>query len=172
MPGRVAAREAHAAAGEPLQLAGIHALDAEHRPLGLRAAGAVLADVAVGADDAVAGDDERDRVAGERLAHGAHGPRPADLARHPGVGPHLAEGDLHRLAQHAPLELGQRAEVDGRPAGALAARRRWTCAAEPRRHLGHARDRPARVAAGTSVSKPSGSPARSTAVMPSVPQAT
>ena len=89
-----------------------------------------------------------------------------DLARDPGIGPHLAVGDLHRLAQHRLLELRQPAEVDGRSAGALAAQPPGDLVGHARRHGRHAPNAAGPCRSPYAVSKPSGSPARSTAVMP------
>ena len=84
----------------------------QHRALGGRATRAVLADVTVRAHHAVAGDDERQWVAGQRRANGAHRPRPPDLAGDPGVRPDLTPRDLHRLAQRGAREPGETAEVE------------------------------------------------------------
>src|ERR671910_42478 len=72
-------------------------------------------------DDAMARDDERDRIACQGIAHGPYGKGLADLGRDPGVRPNLAARDLERLHEHAPFELGQLCQVQSdldRPVGA------------------------------------------------------
>ncbi len=56
----------------------------------------------------------------QRGAHGADRPGPADLARHPAVGAHLAPGDGAGGPEHVPLEFGETAEVDADPAAVAA----------------------------------------------------
>src|SRR5207244_1388319 len=95
----------------------------------------VLADVAVRADDPVAGDHERDRVVGECRSDGTHRAGPADLARHPRVGANLAARDLHRLAQDGALELGQVTQVDRRAVHVLAGQPSLDLVCQTLRHL-------------------------------------
>ncbi len=57
--------------------------------------------------------DEGHGVAAERRAHGTHGPRMTDLLGHPGIGPHLAEGNAASRLEDAPLEVRGLRQVHG-----------------------------------------------------------
>src|SRR5437588_2661513 len=57
------------------------------------------------------GNDQRHGVLAERRTDGAHGMRPADLARHPSVRPHLAPWNLARFLQHRTLEGAHAAPI-------------------------------------------------------------
>src|SRR2546423_9015963 len=87
------------------------ALDAEQQALPVRAAG-VAAEVAAGADDAMARDDDRDRVRAEGVAGGAGGAVAAGPGRHFAVGAQLAERDSVRRLQDAPGEAVGEGPVD------------------------------------------------------------
>src|SRR5207253_8918062 len=58
-------------------------------------------------------------IVGERGPHRAHRGRMPDLTGDPSIGPHLAAGDLERLAQHRLREGSQTTEVEAEPAPAL-----------------------------------------------------
>src|SRR3954452_10515884 len=75
----------------------------EQLALHIQAAG-IAGALAGRAGGAVAGDDDRDRVHGVRVADGAGDA--ADLARELPVGDGLAVRDLDERVPHAPLELG------------------------------------------------------------------
>src|ERR1044072_2596415 len=75
----------------------------EQLPLALDAP-AVAGEAAVAADDAVAGDGARDRVAGAGAGAGAAGARGADPRRHLGVAAGLAPGDRLQEGPHTLLE--------------------------------------------------------------------
>ena len=60
----------------------------------------VAADRRVGADDAMAGHDHRDRVASEGVAHRARRPRLADAPRNAGVGLQMTEGNASGRLQN------------------------------------------------------------------------
>src|SRR5213083_2539358 len=66
-----------------------------------------------GADDAVARDDDGDRVSVQRAAHGPCGPRLADPSCEAAVGVHLSVRHALELGQNALLERGDCAQVDG-----------------------------------------------------------
>src|SRR5215207_10009892 len=84
----------------------------EQRPLALEPA-AVADERAVGADDAVARDDDRDRVAAVGETDRAHGARVAELVGERTVGRRLAVGDLEQQRPHALLEgRSGRAELE------------------------------------------------------------
>src|SRR5207237_10103907 len=102
----------HAARGEALDRLRLGSLDFENALLGARASHRVVAEVAVAADHAVAGDQDRDRVLRQRRARGAPGGGGAGVSRAPSVGPHLAAWDLERLPQDGLLELRQTRQVE------------------------------------------------------------
>src|SRR5881409_577275 len=83
----------------------------EEPPLRVKATG-VPAERAVRREDAVARDDDRDRVRTERLTRGARGSLAACLCGDPGIRRDLAERDACRRRQDPPLELRERREVD------------------------------------------------------------
>src|SRR3954454_5211507 len=64
-------------------------------------------------DDAVARNDDGDRVAVERASDRPGCPRLADAGGEPSVGVHLAVRNPLQLGQHQLLERGQATEVDG-----------------------------------------------------------
>src|SRR5207302_10653564 len=76
------------------------ALDLGQPALSLEPA-AVAAKRAAAAQDAMAGDDDRDRVRAQRVAGSARAARAAGPAGHLRVAEHAAEGDARRGAQHA-----------------------------------------------------------------------
>ena len=76
-------------------------------------AAAVAVEGAVGADDAVAGDDEGEGVGGHDAADGAGGTGPAHPGGEPAVGAGLAGGDAQRLRQHGATEARQAPSVGG-----------------------------------------------------------
>src|SRR5687768_12513711 len=76
----------------------------EEGPLALEPS-AVAHERAVRADHAVAGHDDRDRIAAVRQPDGAHAARVPELAGERSVGPGLAVGDLEQQGPHPPLEL-------------------------------------------------------------------
>src|SRR5688500_11302704 len=96
---RVGAQEAHAGGRQALHLSRVHALGLEHGTLRVGAAGAVVADAAVAAHDAVARDHEWDRVSRHGVADCPDRERATKLCRYPGVRPDLAAWNLHHLAQ-------------------------------------------------------------------------
>src|SRR6202043_2351791 len=73
----------------------------------------VPADRTVGANHAVTRDQQRNRVAAERVADGARRLGRSDLACAPAVGARAPARDLGRLAQYALLERRALAQVDG-----------------------------------------------------------
>ena len=95
-----------------LHRVGVEALGGEDRPLVLRPAQRVLADRAVGPDDAVARHDQRHGVVAERRADGPDRLRPADLGGDPAVRPDLAARDVEGLAPDVLLELAVAAQVE------------------------------------------------------------
>ena len=68
-----------------------------------------------GADDPMAGNDDRQRVPAERLRHGAGGGRLTQLARDPRVRPHGAIGNAHRRLEHGAVKLAPRESQVERP---------------------------------------------------------
>src|SRR6185436_8175627 len=76
------------------------------QPLLPRDSTAVARERAVRADDAVAGDDQRDGVRPIRGADRAHRVRPADLLRDVRVRAGLSELDAEQRVPHRALELG------------------------------------------------------------------
>src|SRR5579864_6270062 len=74
---------------------------------------AIAGQGAVGADDAVAGDDDADRVRAVRQAHGAHRAGTTDLPRERAIGERLAAGDGAERAPDRLLE-GCAADRDGK----------------------------------------------------------
>src|SRR5262249_15926694 len=106
------AEVADALRGQPLDRLRLRPFDFEDPLLGVRASHRVIADVSVAADHAVAGDQQRDRILRQHRAGRADRSRGADLASDPAVGPDLAAGNLERLLQDGPLELGQAGEVE------------------------------------------------------------
>ncbi len=128
------------------RLVGSPAFDLQH--LQFRddpAIGGEADEAVVGADDAVAGHDDRKRVAPERLADGARGVRLADGAGDLAIGARGAGRDGARgfvnarveLRRRSPCRAGSRAGFSSRRAGAPGCRRwrvRWR-AGEPLRRL-------------------------------------
>src|SRR5258706_15910874 len=98
--------------GELLDRVWLHALDFEEGPLDAASAHGVLAERAVGAHHAVAGDQEGHGVLAERRSDRADRFGVPDLAGDPAVWPHLAARDLQSLEQHGALELGQAAQIE------------------------------------------------------------
>src|SRR5579872_3746672 len=95
----------------------------QHRPFEVqqrrlaRQAAAVACQLAVRADDPVAGNDDRNRVAAVRQPDGASGARQLDPARDLAVGDGLAEADGLQLSPDAPLErsaAGRQRQVEAR----------------------------------------------------------
>src|SRR5439155_14535675 len=97
----------------------VQALGFEDPALVLAPAHRIPPDRAVAPDDAMAGNDERHRVVGERGADGSNGLRVADLGRDPAVRPDLAPRDLERLSPDGGLERGGAAEVELDPRSAV-----------------------------------------------------
>src|SRR5262249_53228586 len=82
------------------------------RSLAPAAAHRVLADAAVAAHHAVAGDQQRNRILAERRSDGPNRVGTSDLACDPAVGTHLPARNLERLHQDRALELREAAQVD------------------------------------------------------------
>ena len=91
----------------------------QQQGLGLQAA-AEAVQPAVRTDDAVTGDDDRDRVGAAGGAGGAIGARRAGRGRQGGVGYGLAEGDGRDGPQDAALEVAT-GQVEGQVEGAAPA---------------------------------------------------
>src|SRR4051812_23969531 len=88
--GRLASDVAHAFAAESLELVAFHAFTLEKIAFVFRSAGGVLTEAAAGGDDAVAGEDDRYRVASHDVADRARRFRPAHFARQPRIRAHFA----------------------------------------------------------------------------------
>ena len=88
------------------------ALGGQRPALGLGAPG-VVADEPVTAHDAMAGDEDGDRVVAERRAHRPDRLRSADLAGQPCIRPDLARRDGQRALEDVGREGGQAAQVEG-----------------------------------------------------------
>src|SRR5205085_562149 len=100
----VGADEANPALGELLQLADADPLRVQAPALGHRPARPVVPDHAVRTHHAVAGNQDRHRVGGERGAHRPHRLRVPDLLRDPAVGADFAARDLAGLLEDQALE--------------------------------------------------------------------
>jgi hypothetical protein len=61
----------------------------------------------------MAGNEDGDRVVGHRTPHRPDRRRPPDLARNPGIGPHLTARYLEHFQQRVPLKRPHAAEIDG-----------------------------------------------------------
>ena len=81
-----------------------YAFDLEQPLLAFDAA-AVAAKMVPGLDDAMARDNDRDRIDVIGLAHRAHRPRRVDLLGHASVGAHLAPGDFAKRVPDAKLKV-------------------------------------------------------------------
>ena len=131
-------RPARRPAGAAASAAATLVLEDRGLPIG---APAIAAGCAVGADDAMARHDQRDRVGGAGLRHRARRGRPADRLRHLLVGAHLAVGNRPERTPHLLLERGA-ADVDGR--AVLGARRQLPADRGDVRAQAGVRRRPAR----------------------------
>src|SRR4029077_15518068 len=69
-------------------------------------------DVAVGTHHAMAWDEVRDGIVGQRGPDSADGGWPPGLASHPPIGPHLTARNLTRFVQDSLLERGQSTQVE------------------------------------------------------------
>src|SRR5271165_3681159 len=97
----------HAASGRRLE----GSLELEQPALALDTP-AVPAERSPAAQDAVAGDDDRDRVGAQRVARRARAARAAGGARHLRVAQNPAVGDLRGHAQHAARERSDESPVE------------------------------------------------------------